>query len=134
MRGLVLGLLVLSGCVGPLVPVRKIDISERAALEAMPVVKRATLDPKSYRVLGAVEGHSCQNKTWDPYPSQQDALDQLKAAARELGGNAVASVRCSQRGTSMGTNCWNLISCSGEALEVSSTAPAAIESSPVERI
>ena len=81
-------LLILVGCVGPLVPVKKIGelpLEERRAVVWLPIYNESELVGKEYTVINLVEGISCKNKTWDPAATKTDAINQAKYWAREQG-------------------------------------------------
>jgi len=115
--------MALNGC-GAFVPVVKLDELPPEKKQAMRSVKILSstqpLDEKS-EVVGIVEGNSCQNKTWDPPASRTAAIDQIKYFANEMGADAITNIQCSGReGTSTRTNCWELISCTAEAVKMGS--------------
>lgn len=88
-RSIVLSaLMILLGCVGPLVPVKKIDelpAEERRAVLTLPIYNESQLFGKEYTVVNLVEGISCKNKTWDPAATKTAAITQAKYWAREQG-------------------------------------------------
>jgi uncharacterized protein YbjQ (UPF0145 family) len=116
----VLTLLMVSGC-GSFVPVVKLDeLSEtqRHQVRQMQILNQAQLIGKNYSIETIVEGNSCQNKLWDPPATRTAAIEQLKFHAFEAGGDAITNIQCSGReGTSARTNCWELISCTAEAIK-----------------
>lgn len=74
---------------------------------------------EKYEVLTVVEGHSCQNKLYDAPATRVAAIEQIKFQAYEAGANAITNLQCGGReGTSMRTNCWELISCTAEAVKL----------------
>lgn len=112
----------LTGCIGPLVPVVRPDqLSPRAQseLSRVRIYHEAQLANLDFEVLAFVEGHSCQNKLWDQAATREAAVEQLRTRAVQVGANALTSVECGAREpTSVRTNCWELISCTAEALRV----------------
>lgn len=111
----------LSGC-GSFLPVVKLDELPVEAKHAAASVKILSvshrLDERA-EVLGVVEGHSCQNKIWDSPATRSGAIEQVKYFAHELGANAITNIQCGGReGTSVRTNCWELISCTAEAIRL----------------
>ena len=83
----------------------------------MQIFNQSQLTTRNYSIQTIVEGNSCQNKVWDPPASRTAAIEQLKFHAIEAGADAITSIQCSGReGTSMRTNCWELISCTAEAI------------------
>ncbi len=86
---LLLAFSFLQGCVGPLVPVKKIDqlpAEERRAVLGLPIYNESQLAGKDYAVINLVEGISCKNKTWDPAATKTDAVNQAKYWARPKDG------------------------------------------------
>lgn len=87
--------------------VRQIVIYDQNKLQAM-----------EYDILGVAEGHSCQNKMWDPPATRTGAVEQLKYHAWEMGGEGISNIQCGGReGTSAQTNCWELISCTAHVVK-----------------
>lgn len=112
---------LLYGC-GSFVPVVKLDELPSEQKHAVRNVKILSstqrLDDKA-EVLGIVEGHSCQNKIWEPPATRASAIDQIKFFAHEMGADAITNIQCGGReGTSTRTNCWELISCTAEAVRL----------------
>jgi len=109
---------VLGGCVGPLVPVVKLDQDSAMRLrKEIRVFDIAELQNKEYRRLGQIEATSCMNKLWDPPASREDAMDQLRYKASALGGNGITNLICEQcEGTNLAKNCWNSVTCYGVAI------------------
>ena len=107
------------GC-GSFVPVVKLDeqpLEVRNRSMAMPIIGAG--QKTDYEVLTIVEGNSCKNKIWDPAATRTAAIEQIKFHALEAGAEAVANIQCGQReGTSTRTNCWELISCTAEAVKL----------------
>lgn len=108
----------LVGC-GPGVRVVDVDTSSAAQLNTSVKVIEGTV-PAGARLIGAVEATSCRNKAWDASPTNDNAILQLKSVTKERGGNAVGNVYCEPPlGTSIGTNCWSSIRCTGVAYSIS---------------
>lgn len=61
----------------------------------------------------ALSGSSCRNKVWQPAPTEEVALNQLKLQAEKQGLNAIHSVQYKKEGTSLITNCWATIYATG---------------------
>jgi hypothetical protein len=118
---LLFALLILVGCVGPRVPVKKIDelpLEERRAVLGLPIYNESQLAGKEYTVINLVEGISCKNKTWDPAATKTDAINQAKYWAREQGAQGVMNLQCDlPRGTTTSYNCWESITCTGQAIK-----------------
>jgi len=108
----------LGGCVGPLVPVVKLDQESAMRLrKEIPVFDIAELQNKEYRRIGQIEATSCMNKLWDSPASREDAIDQLRYKASALGGNGITNLTCEhQEGTNLAKNCWNSVTCYGVAI------------------
>jgi uncharacterized protein YbjQ (UPF0145 family) len=113
--------LCVAGC-SSFVPVTKLDAlpqSERARMADVAIYNAAQLNGLQFKVVNMVEGHSCKHMMWDPAPTNTAAVDQLKHAAAKMGANGVTNVQCGGRErTSLHTNCWELISCTAEAISV----------------
>jgi uncharacterized protein YbjQ (UPF0145 family) len=116
-----LGLLLLSGC-GSFVPTEDLsDLSpaEMQAIEQVTIYDGNLLAEESYEIIDIVEGNSCQNKIWDPPATRAGAIDQIQFYANAMGADGISDVRCSSReGTSLRTNCWELISCTANAIRL----------------
>lgn len=114
-------LMLLVGCVGPLIPVKKIDElppEDRRAVLALPIYNESQLFGKPYTVVNLVEGISCKNKTWDPAATKTAAITQAKYWAREQGADGIMNVQCDlPRGTTTSYNCWESITCTGQAIK-----------------
>ncbi len=106
------------GCVGPLVPVIKLEKESAMRLrKEIPVFDISELQNKEYRRLGQIEATSCMNKIWDSPASREDAIDQLRYKTSVLGGNGITNMICEQReGTNVAKNCWNSVTCYGVAI------------------
>lgn len=108
---------VLSGC-GANVPINRIsDPSVLQAASNIVAFRKGQLEqvPLIARTLGPVEGHSCQNKFWDKV-SEEDALQQAKLKALELGANGIVELRYDWSGTELARNCWKSVTASGVAV------------------
>lgn len=111
------------GCVGPLVSVVDLDDSAVRRLHSeVDVIESERLERLSHELLSRVDATSCRNKLWEPAASSENAIDQLRYKARELGANAVADVTCNQPGlSSLLRNCWSTVTCSGVAVRMADT-------------
>ena len=109
---------VIGGCVGPLVPVVKLEKESAMRLrKEIPIFDISELQKKEYRRIGQIEATSCMNKLWDSPASREDAIDQLRYKASALGCNGITNLICEQReGTNVAKNCWNSITCYGVAI------------------
>jgi hypothetical protein len=107
------------GC-GPQVAVLKVDPS--TALMARSSVKIYTtrqLADKKYEDFGPIEATSCKSLMWEPVPTREDAVNQLRVRAMNLGGNGLLNLMCDAReGTSVSKNCWSSITCAASAIQV----------------
>lgn len=115
MRWVIVALLpVLAGC-GPGMPVTKVDSGTAAQLNTS--VKMLNGEPpEGARLIGNVEATSCKNKAWDPAPTTENAIVQMKALAQKRGGNALGNLYCEPpMGTNLGTNCWSSVRCTATA-------------------
>jgi uncharacterized protein YbjQ (UPF0145 family) len=114
--------LALYGC-GAFVPVANLEglpKDEQAAVQAVKLMAGPQLIGKSFDVLEIVEGNSCQNKLTDPPATRTRAIEQARYHAHKAGADAITNVQCGAReSTSLRTNCWELISCTAEAIKFS---------------
>lgn len=114
----VLCLVGLTSC-GPGMRVAKVDAPTAAELDTTIRVFPGADVPANAKLVGPVEGTSCKLKAWDPTPSNEKAIQQVKFMARERGGNAIAAVNCEPPlGTNLGKNCWSSIRCTALAYSV----------------
>jgi uncharacterized protein YbjQ (UPF0145 family) len=106
--------------VGPFVPVIEIDEPTSLRLRAeVPVLERHSLAELGFTRLETIEATSCKNLLWHADATRENAVDQLRYQAEQLGANAVADVRCDpMEDTSYDKNCWNSVTCRGEAIRV----------------
>jgi uncharacterized protein YbjQ (UPF0145 family) len=112
--------LLLSACVGPLVPVAKVDPTTSRQLESSVAVYDPGLAPTGAMSIKPITATSCKNKAWDPAPTRENAITQLKLYAQQAGGNIVGNLTCdSPAGTDLATNCWSSITCRGTAMKSS---------------
>ena len=112
-------LLFLSGCVGPLVAVHRLDADDRIKLiDQVKVYKIAAPLKGHVTNIGPIMATSCMNKIWDPVSSEQDAIAQLQFRSLQTGGNAVLNTTCDSEGTNLAKNCWNSVTCIGTAARV----------------
>ncbi|MDO8303171.1 MAG: Rcs stress response system protein RcsF [Sedimentisphaerales bacterium] len=123
---LILAVFFCGGCVGPLVPVVKLDQESAKRLQKeIRVYDIAELQNKEYRRVGQIEATSCMNKIWDSPASREDAINQLLYKASALGGNGITNLTCEQQeGTNLAKNCWSSVTCYGVAIAVGATGEA----------
>jgi S1-C subfamily serine protease len=112
---------ILSGCVGPLVPVIRLDDSTVSDIKKdVRIYRSSELTSQQYRYLEPVSATSCMNKLWDSPASAEDATAQVLYKAKLTGANAVDSLICERvEGTSLAKNCWNSVTCYARAIHVS---------------
>jgi hypothetical protein len=83
----------------------------------VPVYRLGDLSEKNYRVVRPVTATSCSIKTWDPAPTPEDAIDQLRVKAARLGANGIMNVMCERpEGVSLAMTCWASLTCHGAAI------------------
>lgn len=116
-------LIALSGCVGPLVPVKQMDkvpLEQKRQVLSLPIYNESQLFNRNYTIINIVEGISCKNKTWDPAATKTDAINQAKYWAYEMGADALMNIQCEHpRGTTTTYNCWESITCTAQAIKLS---------------
>ncbi len=107
----------LAGC-GAFVEVVKVDSEENAsAINTVQILNREQLRGKKVEIVQTISANSCKNKLWDPDPTRDNAIAQLKVKAARIGANTVTNLYCGdQTGTNLGTNCWSSIECSAAAV------------------
>ena len=116
----VLASALMASCVGPLVEVVRVDeaTAQKLGIQVQ-VYESDDLKGRRFKVLQPIEATSCKNKLWDPEPSREDATNQLRFKAAQLGANGLLNVSCGgERGTSLAKNCWKTITCNAGAVEV----------------
>lgn len=109
--------IILSGCIGSLVPVQSLDktgIDVLMSASKLPVVSADTA--KNMIVIGEVVGHSCMNKSNEHKATQVGASDQAKIIAVQRGATAITDLVCTEGGVSLFKNCWQSWECKGTAL------------------
>ncbi len=79
--------------------------------------------PANAESLGEVQGSSCKLSVEWPEPTEQDAINKLKAYAAQKGANLVTGVTFTKEGMSYITNCWATIMAKGEAYHVPAPPP-----------
>jgi len=87
----------------------------------VPVYHESDIHTRAYVLLQPLSAISCQNKFWDPAPTQEEATDQLRAKAARLGGNGLVHVECAVPSTSItyvSTTCWTWLTCYGTAIQM----------------
>lgn len=105
----------------PTVNLSNLTEEQRHSIRQVEIFNYAQIQNREFRVLTIVEGHSCQNKLYDPPATRTNTIEQLKHHSLEQGGDGITNVQCSGReGTSLRTNCWELISCTAEVIKFKS--------------
>ena len=112
--------LLLSGCIGPLIPVeniRELPPKLNRKVLALPIYNESQLDRGGYHIINMVEGISCKNQAWDPAATKIAAINQAKYWAYKMGANALLNIRCEYpRSTTLTYNCWESITCTAQAI------------------
>jgi hypothetical protein len=120
--GVVVVSCLVTGCLGsfadhiPMDPTTVVDLRRQ-----VPVYSESDVHTRAYVLLQPLSALACQNKFWDPAPTQEDATDQLRAKAARLGGNGLVHVGCEASGMGMtyvSKNCWAWLACHGTAIQM----------------
>lgn len=110
---------VITAC-GPAVHLEKVDAATSADLNSSVKVLQSSSIPAGAKSLGEVQATSCKHMAWEPSPTNENAITQMKSVARKKGGNAITNVYCEPPlGTTLTPNCWSSIRCTATALLVS---------------
>jgi hypothetical protein len=112
---------LLTGCRAfvPVVDIKALPSASQEAIRTLPIYNDAQLAKRDFEILGIVEGISCKHWMWDPPATRDGALEQAKYYAYQLGADGVANVEFGgKEGTSVHTNCWEVIRCSAEAIRL----------------
>lgn len=116
---LLVSMVAACGAFVPVVDLQELSPEQRQKIRSVQVLDDNLLSKRRYSILNVAEGNSCKNLVTDPPASRTNAIEQLKFYALEMGGNAISNIQCSGReGTSVDTNCWELISCTANVLIV----------------
>lgn len=108
--------LLLSGCVGPLVPVHTDETMGVGVVEAAAKVSEIPSErAKAMQDLGEVVGYSCKNLLWDPAATPEAATHQLKLVAAQRGATVIAGLTCEEGAVSLAKNCWQSFTCKATA-------------------
>ena len=115
---------VVFGC-GPFVETNSVDPQIAARLDnEVKLYQPSEVRSLKYTPIGKIESWSCKSKLWDPDPTREDALSQMKLKASSFGANGILDIWCSSQGTGLDTNCWASIVCVGTAIKVGADAGA----------
>lgn len=109
--------LLLTGCVGPLVPIQKDEAAGTSVIEASAKILEVSSEKaKTMQNLGEVVGYSCKNLLWDPAATPEAATHQVKLVAAQRGATAITGLNCEEGATSLTKNCWQSFTCKATAL------------------
>ena len=115
-----IGMVLLSGCVGPLVPIVKVSEKDIAQIQNVKVYDNYNLPSPNAAIIKDAVTYSCKNKLWSKDATNEDAIDQMKVLAIRQGGDAVFIERCeitfAYGSSGINGNCWSLITCNGQIL------------------
>ena len=124
---LIAGMLISAGgCTPSFVPTIKIasvpkDILAQARrITCYEITNTQHLEIES--IQGEIEAYSIKHVLWDPTPTNENALDQLRLNALELGANGIINIRYT-KGTPaeiLTRNCWSSIKVTGTAVTLKS--------------
>ena len=118
---LLVGGLVLQGCVWGTVPVRKLDKlspEDRRAVLGLPIYNEEEMRGKEHAIVSGVEGTSCKYRREDPAATEIDAINEAKYSAKDQGAEGIINLRCDPpRGKTIFRTCWESITCAGQAIK-----------------
>jgi hypothetical protein len=122
---LVVGALT-ANCAHPRVEVVKVKPTEAEKLrKQIALYESENMRGITYRVLEPLEATSCRltGDFWYPAASEQDATDQLRFKAAELGANGLLNMSCGRKYRSSYTkSCFEAIACNAAAIRVGAEA------------
>ncbi len=114
---LILLISMFAGC-GPFVDVVKVGEDTAIRLDAeVRVYEDSEIKPSQYKYLGTAKATSCKNLIWEPSPTKEDAVAQLKLKAKNMGGNGIVNIVCKESGTSFDRNCCSSVTCDAVAIK-----------------
>jgi hypothetical protein len=115
------GVLVLQGCVWVSAPVKKLDgvsPEDRGAILGLPLYNEGELAGKEHAVVNSVEGISCKYRMEDPAATEIDAINEAKYSAKDQGAEGIKNLKCDPpRGRTIFHTCWESITCVGQAIK-----------------
>jgi len=118
--GILISGLLLASC-GSFVPttnLANLSPAQRQAISKIEIINQSQLFNRKFKVLNIVEGHSCQNKVYDPPATRTGAIEQMRYEAFQIEGDGITNIQCAgKEGTSVRTNCWELVSCTAEVIK-----------------
>ena len=101
----------------PFIEVVNLDEAARARYRSE--VRYYEKQPDGSTLLQPIRATSCKQKIWDPGASQEDAIDQLRAKAAQLGGNGITNLTCDDpEGMTLSKNCWSAFTCRANVIRV----------------
>ncbi|BET26686.1 RcsF-like lipoprotein [Limnobacter thiooxidans] len=119
-------IVLLAGCVGPLVRIEQIDDFTKNKVQVYP--DNSILQKAGVNSLGIVEATSCRNQAWEPPASLENCTAQMQMRAAKLGANGLI-VGAGDRQvanfvtTGINRNCWSTVDCTGIAIIVVEESP-----------
>jgi hypothetical protein len=117
-RPSLLALSLLAGCSGYSFHTNldKENFTEYFKPGSVSLVTEQDLADLDYRILGTVEGNSCQEKARDAAPTEGDARTDARLKSADLGGNGLIISKCLTLENTPG--CVSSVVCYGQALKV----------------
>ena len=111
------------GASPPLVPTYQVNPEMASRLnDEVKLYQPAEVPSLKYESIRTLQSWSCKHLLWDPAPSEEDALAQMRLQASSFGANGIIDVHCSSEGTgsSVIKDCWSMMECDGTAIRVDS--------------
>lgn len=102
--------------------VKKVPQEERLAAKEVRILEPEEARRTAWESITPLEATSCKFLITDGPATLSDALEQLKIKALRAGANALTGLSCNREGTSLGTNCWQSVSCTATAVRVDKNA------------
>lgn len=110
------GVAMLAGC-GSFVEVVDVSAARAGPAASVQVLTREQLQGRKTEMVQTISATSCKNKIWDPEPTQENAVEQLRVKAARIGANTVTNLFCRpEPNVNLGTNCWSAVVCEAAAL------------------
>ncbi|MFP1634111.1 hypothetical protein ACLB6G_20470 [Zhengella sp. ZM62] len=111
------GMLAIYGCgASPNVNAERSTFSRDLTRPTPPPVEGVEIvddGPRVSAVNKRVTGTSCTVQAWDPAPTEENAINLMKAQAAEMGFNRVHSVSVKRDPRAFLMNCWRAITATG---------------------
>jgi hypothetical protein len=109
--------LLLQGCASGTAALTPEQASQASAVA---VYKAGDATPDKYQILDSISATDCSGapaggRVWG---NAEQAIENLRLKAAELGANALVNVSCSS--AALSDNCWSAQKCSGDAIRVAS--------------